>query len=256
MSKKLSFPEVTSNFFIKSNGIFSLGFNLFLSIWFKYNDLFVNINSLFLRLYPFRSNFTTLTPYYIEIIKIIWQNSQFAQVKVYRRNYQYSNRLGITRSQKQKIHTVSITVIKQVLTTYDIFGYKINHFYFLYCTYIMYIILINNLISIIILTKYFSFKVRINVIFKYFSNEFNRSIKNKLRVLQSQLHFLSEIRYNYYLLEYIILSYKHRKKLMNNSRNKLKLLPLKRYSASIFSSICFLRFKSCEILYLLFIQII
>jgi len=63
-SKKLSVPEVTSNFFMKSSGIFSLGFNLFLSIWFKHNDLFVSINSLVLRLYPFRSNFTTLTPYY------------------------------------------------------------------------------------------------------------------------------------------------------------------------------------------------
>jgi len=63
MSRKLSLPEVTSNFFIKSNGIFSFGFNLFLSIWFKYKDLFVSINSLVLRLYPLRSNFTTLTPY-------------------------------------------------------------------------------------------------------------------------------------------------------------------------------------------------
>lgn len=64
MSKKLSIPEVTSNFFIKSKGIFSLGLNLFLRILFKQKDLLVNINSLVLRLYPFRSNFTTLTPYY------------------------------------------------------------------------------------------------------------------------------------------------------------------------------------------------
>lgn len=72
MSKKLSFPEVTSNFFIKSRGIFSLGFNLCLTIWFKHNDLFVNIRSLVLRLYPLRSNFTTLAPYYKLKKKIIF----------------------------------------------------------------------------------------------------------------------------------------------------------------------------------------
>lgn len=81
MSKKLSIPEVTSNFCIKSNGIFSLSLNLFLRILFKQKDLFVSINNLVLRLYPFRSNFTTLTPYYRNYQKNL---AIFANVQVYR----------------------------------------------------------------------------------------------------------------------------------------------------------------------------
>jgi len=139
MSRKLSLPEVTSNLFMKSKGIFSLGFSLFLSIWFKHKDLFVSINSLVLRLYPFRSNFITLTPYYGKhqnnLTRFAVRTSIQAQLRI---NVKTVNHMFPTTKNPNRLK------LGYQIFTHEIFRYKIIHFYFLYCAYMMYTIYLSN----------------------------------------------------------------------------------------------------------------